>query len=59
MTTPWSETVHRAILWKKELKHSFTADQFVLFFLCLPDKRFNLGSEKCSGGKKSDNHLTK
>ena len=58
MTAPWTETTLPTILSKYELKDIFNADEFGLFDQCLPDKTFNLVSEKCSGGKKSKIRLT-
>ena len=58
MTAPWTKTTLPTILSKYELKDIFNADEFGLFYQCLPDKTFNLGSEMCSGGKKSKIRLT-
>ena len=52
MAAPWTETTIPAILSKHQLKDLFNADEFALFFQCLPKKKLNLESGKCPGSKK-------
>ena len=56
---PWTETTLSTIFSKYQLKDLFNTDEFELFSQRLPDKTFNLGSEKCSGSKKSKISLTR
>ena len=58
MTSSWSETTLPTILSNFKLENIFNADEFGLFYQCLPDKTYHLKGEKCSGGKKSKVRLT-
>ena len=58
MTRSWSETTLPTILSKYKLENIFNADEFGLFYQCLPDKTYHLKGEKCSGGEKSKVRLT-
>ena len=58
MTSSWSETTLPTILSNYKLENIFNADEFGLFYQCLPDKTYHLKGEKCSGGKKSKVRLT-
>ena len=58
MTALWTETTFPTILSKYELKDIFNTDELGLFYQCLQDKTFKLGSENCSGGKKNNIRLT-
>ena len=58
MTSSWSETTLPTILSNYKLENIFNADEFSLFYQCLPDKTYHLKGEKCSRGKKSKVRLT-
>ena len=53
MTAPWTETTLSTILSGYPLENIFNADEFGLFYQCLPNKTLHLKGEKCSGGKHS------
>ena len=57
MTSSWSETTLPTILSNYKLEDSFNADEFGLFYQCLPDKTYHLKGEKCSGEKKQSGLL--
>ena len=46
------------LLTNYSLKDIYNADEFELFFRCLPDKSYQLISEKCSRGKHSKIRIT-
>ena len=54
MTASWNETSLPTLLSKYSLENNYNADEFGLFFQCLPNKSFHLKSEECSGGKHSN-----
>ena len=56
MVTPWNETT-TTFLSKYDLKNIFNADEFSLFYQCLPNKTYFKG-QKCFGGKNSKVRLT-
>ena len=58
MTSSWRETTLPTILSNYKLENIFNADEFGLFYQCLPNKTYHLKGEKCSGGKKSKVRLT-
>ena len=41
------------LLSKYDLKDIFYADEFGLFYQCLPNKTYHFKGQKCSGGKNS------
>ena len=53
MVASWFETILPTILSNYKLEDIFNADEFGLFYQCLPNKTLHLKSEKCSGGKNS------
>ena len=55
----WDQIALPAILSNYELKDVFNADEFGLFFQCLPKKTFHFKDKRCSGGKSSKARLTK
>ena len=57
MTSSWSETTLPTILSNYKLEDIFNADEFGLFYQCLPDKTYHLKGEICSGGKKAKSDL--
>ena len=58
MTAPWLETTLPTILSRYPIENVFNADEFGLFYQCLPNKTFHFKKEKCSGGKHSKVRLT-
>ena len=58
MTTSWNETTLPTLLSNYELKDVFNADEFGLFYQCLPNKTYHFKGENCSGGKRSKVRLT-
>ena len=59
MTAPWLETTLPTILSRYPIENVFNADEFGLFYQCLPNKTFHFKKEKCSGGKHSKVRLTR
>ncbi|XP_037783522.1 tigger transposable element-derived protein 6-like [Penaeus monodon] len=59
MTSSWNETTLPTILSNYKLEDAFNADEFGLFYQCLPDKTYHFKGEKCSGGKKSKVRFTR
>ena len=53
MTAPWNEATLQTLLSNYNLEDTFNADEFGLFYQCLPSKTYHLSGEKCSGGKNS------
>ena len=51
MTASWNETSLPTLLSNFSLESICNADEFGLFFQCLPNKSIHIKSEKCSGGK--------
>ena len=58
MTAPWTETALPTILSHYPLENIVNADEFGLFYQCLPNKTLHLKGEKYSGGKHSKVCLT-
>ena len=58
MTAPWNETTLPTLLSNYKLEDIFNADEFGLFYKCLPSKTYHLSREKCSGGKNTKVRLT-
>ena len=58
MTAPWNETTLPTLLSNYKLENVFNADEFGLFYQCLPTKTYHLSREKCSGGKNIKVRLT-
>ena len=58
MVASWFETILPTILSNYKLEDIFNADEFGLFYQCLPNKTLHLKSEKCSGGKNSKIRIT-
>ena len=58
MVAPWNETALPKLLSKYDLKDIFNADEFGLFYQCLPNKTYHFEGQKCSGGKNSKVRLT-
>ena len=53
MTPPWNETTLSTLLSNYKLENIFNADEFGLFYQCIPTKTYHLSEENCSHGKKS------
>ena len=49
----WPETSLPTLLYNYDLKDIYNADEFGLFYQCVPNKTYQPKSEKCSGGKLS------
>ena len=58
MNAPWTKTTLPTILSRYPLENIFNADEFRLFYQCLPNKTLHLKGEKWSGGKHSKIRLT-
>ena len=58
MVAPWKETSLPTLLSNYHLEDIYNADEFGLFYECLPSKSLHLKSEKCVGGKHSKVRLT-
>ena len=58
MANAWSGTSLPTLLSNYDLKDIYNADEFGLFYQCLPNKTDHLKSEKCYGGKLSKIHIT-
>ena len=58
MVAPWNETALPKLLSKYDLKDIFNADEFGLFYQCLPNKTYHFKGQKCSEGKNSKVRLT-
>ena len=54
----WSQTSLPTLLSNYDLKDICNADEFGLFYPCLPNKTYQLKSEKCYGGKLNKIHIT-
>ena len=51
MVAGWDETTLPTLLSNYGLENIYNADEFGLFYQCLPDKSYQLKPEICSGGK--------
>ena len=58
MVAGWWETSLPTLLSNYELKNIYNAEEFGLFYQCIPNKTYQLKSEKCSGGKLSKIRIT-
>ena len=57
MVNAWSETSLPTLLSNYDLKDIYNGDEFRLFYQCLPNKTYQLKSEKCYRGKPSKIHM--
>ena len=55
MVNTWSETSLPTLLYNYDLKDIYNADEFGLFYQCVPNKTYQ---ERCSGGKLSKVRIT-
>ena len=53
-----NKTTLPTLLSNYSLENIYNADEFGLFYQCLPDKSYQLKTEKCSGGKHSNTRIT-
>ena len=51
MVAAWNETTLPTLLSNYSLENVYNADEYGLFYQCLPNKSYQLKTEKCSGGK--------
>ena len=58
MVNAWSETSLPTLLSNYDLEDIYNADEFGIFYQCLPNETYELKSEKCYGGKLSKIHIT-
>ena len=58
MTAPWNEKILPTLLFNYKLEDILNADEFDLFYQCLPSSTCHLSREKCFGGKSSKVRLT-
>ena len=58
MVAGWNETTLPTLLSNYDLENIYNADEFDLFYQCLPDKSYQFKTEKCSGGKHSKIRIT-
>ena len=58
MVNAWSETSLTTLLSNNDLKDIYNTDEFGLFNQCLPNKTYQLKSEKCYGVKLSKTCIT-
>ena len=58
MVARWNKTTLPTLLSKYDLKYIFNADEFGLFYQCLPNKTYHFKGQKCSEGKNSKVRLT-
>ena len=58
MVASWFEPTLSTLLSNHKLEDIFNADEFGLFYQCLPNKTLHLKSEKCSRGKNSKIRIT-
>ena len=58
MTAPWKETTLPTLLSNYKWEDIYNADEFGLFYQCLPGKTNHFSGEKCSACKSSKIRLT-
>ena len=58
MVNAWSETSLPTFLSNYDLEDIYNANEFGLFYQCLPNKTYQLKPEKCYGGKLSKIRIT-
>ena len=54
MIASWYKNSLPTLLSQYKLEDIYNADEFDLFYQCLPNKTFHLKSNKCSGGNYSE-----
>ena len=58
MISAWNQTTLPTLLTNFKLKNIYNADEFGLLFQCLPNKSYQIKSEKCSDGKNNKLRVT-
>ena len=58
MVAAWNETTLPTLLSNYSLEIVYSADEYGLFYQCLPNKSYQLKTVKCSGGKRSKIRIT-
>ena len=58
MVAAWNETTLPILLYNYTLEDVYNADEYKLFYQCLPNKSYQLKMEKCYGGKHSKIRIT-
>ena len=58
LDSSWYETSLLTLLSQYKLEDIYIADEFGIFYQCLPNKTFPLKSNKCSGRKQSKIQIT-
>ena len=58
MVARWNETTFPTLPPNYDLENIYNADELGLFYQCLPDKSYQLKTEKCSSGKHSKIRIT-
>ena len=58
MVAAWNETTLSTLLSNYSLENVYNADEYGLFYQCLPNKFCHLKTEKCFGGKHSKIRIT-
>ena len=58
MIASWHEPSLPTVLSQYKLEEIYNADEFGIFYQCLPNKIFHLKSNRCSGGKLSKIRIT-
>ena len=53
MVAAWNDTTLPTLLSNYGPEDIYNADKFGLFYQCLPDKFYQLKTDKCTGGKHS------
>ena len=54
MVAGWNATTLPTLLTNYGLENIYNADELGLFYQCLPDKSYQLKTEKCAGGKQQN-----
>ena len=58
MVAGWNAATLPTLLTNYGLENIYNADELGLFYQCLPDKSYQLKTEKCAGGKHSKIRIT-
>ena len=58
MVAGWNETTLPTLLSNYDLENIYNPGEFGLFYQCLPDKYYQLKTDKCSGSKNSKIRIT-
>ena len=58
MVAAWNETTPPTLLSNYSFENVYNAGEYGLLYQCLPNKSYQLKTEKCSGGKHSKIRIT-